>query len=175
MDALAASFDKQFAASQRASETYLEGISDLRFTDTNRVPFPFQKLVREKLNVASLALSSEGPSIVDLDGNRAIDISGSYGVNVCGYDAYKRWTKEGWEKTKDLGPVLGPLHPIVGENLAMMAAMDEVSFHMSGTEGDVRVPGGPTCACKLVVGRRIPRWWTASAGPGNERAVRRRF
>lgn len=46
MDALAESFNKQFAASQKASETVLDGISDLRFTDTNRVPFPFQKLVR---------------------------------------------------------------------------------------------------------------------------------
>jgi glutamate-1-semialdehyde 2,1-aminomutase len=45
--------------------------------------------VREKLNVCSLALTSEGPSIVDLDGNKALDVSGSYGVNVCGYDAYK--------------------------------------------------------------------------------------
>ena len=52
MNALADSFNKQFAASQKASETVLDGISDLRFTDTNRVPFPFQKLVREKLNVA---------------------------------------------------------------------------------------------------------------------------
>ena len=55
--------------------TLRKGISDLRFTDTNRVPFPFQKLVREKLNVATLALTSEGPNIVDLDGNRTLDIS----------------------------------------------------------------------------------------------------
>ena len=179
MDALAASFDKQFAASQRASETYLEGISDLRFTDTNRVPFPFQKLVREKLNVASLALSSEGPSIVDLDGNRAIDISGSYGVNVCGYDAYKRWTKEGWEKTKDLGPVLGPLHPIVGENLAMIKAvskLDEVSFHMSGTEAvmcAVRLAAFNTRRKLVVVfAGAYHGWWDGvQPGPGNERAV----
>ena len=61
MDNLARSFDEQFAASQKASETVLEGISDLRFTDTNRVPFPFQKLVREKLNVATLASELRGP------------------------------------------------------------------------------------------------------------------
>ena len=105
MDNLARSFDEQFAASQKASETVLEGISDLRFTDTNRVPFPFQKLVRERLNVATLALSSEGPHVVDLDGNKALDVSGSYGVNVCGYDNYKRWMEAGWARTKDLGPV----------------------------------------------------------------------
>ena len=60
--ALAESFEKQFPKTLKAAETFLDGISDLRFTDTNRVPFPFQKLVREKLNVASLAVSSEGES-----------------------------------------------------------------------------------------------------------------
>ncbi len=60
--ALAESFEKQFPKTLNAAETFLDGISDLRFTDTNRVPFPFQKLVREKLNVASLAVSSEGES-----------------------------------------------------------------------------------------------------------------
>ena len=179
MNKLAESFNKQFAKSQEASETYLDGISDLRFTDTNRVPFPFQKLVREKLNVASLAISSVGPAIKDLDGNSAIDISGSYGVNVCGYDEYKRWITEGWEKTKDLGPVLGPLHPIVGENLAMIKAvskLDEVSFHMSGTEAimcAVRLAAFNTRR-KLVVcfAGAYHGWWDGvQPGPGNERAV----
>ena len=179
MNKLAESFNKQFAKSQEASETYLDGISDLRFTDTNRVPFPFQKLVREKLNVASLAISSVGPAIKDLDGNSAIDISGSYGVNVCGYDNYKRWITEGWEKTKDLGPVLGPLHPIVGENLAMIKAvskLDEVSFHMSGTEAimcAVRLAAFNTRR-KLVVcfAGAYHGWWDGvQPGPGNERAV----
>ena len=179
MNKLAESFNKQFAKSQEASETYLDGISDLRFTDTNRVPFPFQKLVREKLNVASLAISSVGPAIKDLDGNSAVDISGSYGVNVCGYDEYKRWITEGWEKTKDLGPVLGPLHPIVGENLAMIKAvskLDEVSFHMSGTEAimcAVRLAAFNTRR-KLVVcfAGAYHGWWDGvQPGPGNERAV----
>ena len=60
--------------------------------------------------------------------------SGSYGVNVCGYDNYKKWISDGWERTKELGPVLGPLHPIVGENLKMIKAvskLDEISFHMA--------------------------------------------
>ena len=179
MDNLARSFDEQFAASQKASETVLDGISDLRFTDTNRVPFPFQKLVRERLNVATLALSSEGPHIVDLDGNRSLDVSGSYGVNVCGYDNYKRWMEAGWRRTKDLGPVLGPLHPIVGENLAMIKAvskLDEVSFHMSGTEAimcAVRLAAFNTRR-KLVVtfAGAYHGWWDGvQPGPGNERKI----
>jgi hypothetical protein len=45
MQVLTTLFNKQFAKSQAASETLLDGFSDIRFTDTNRVPFPFQKLV----------------------------------------------------------------------------------------------------------------------------------
>ena len=177
--ALAESFEKQFPKTLTAAETFLDSISDLRFTGTNRVPFPFQKLVREKLNVASLAVSSEGANILDLDGNKTLDVSGSYGVNVCGYDNYKRWISEGWEKTKDLGPVLGPLHPVVGENLAMIKAvskLDEVSFHMSGTEAIM-------CAVRLAAFNKRRKlvvcfagayhgWWDGvQPGPGNERAV----
>ncbi len=179
MNRLADSFNKQFPKSLEAAETFLDGISDLRFTDTNRVPFPFQKLVREKLNVASLAISSEGPNIMDLDGNKTLDVSGSYGVNVCGYDNYKRWISEGWDATKELGPVLGPLHPIVGENLAMIKSvskLDEVSFHMSGTEAIM-------CAVRLAAFNKRRNlvvcfagayhgWWDGvQPGPGNERKI----
>jgi glutamate-1-semialdehyde 2,1-aminomutase len=64
-------------------------------------------------------------------------VSGSYGVNVAGFDRYKEWIQRGWDKVKDLGAVLGPLHPIIAENIAILkniSKMDEVSFHMSGTE-----------------------------------------
>ena len=38
---------------------------------------------------------------------------------------------------RDLGPVLGPLHPLVADNVASLkriSGLDEVSFHASGTE-----------------------------------------
>ena len=38
---------------------------------------------------------------------------------------------------RDLGPVLGPYHPVVADNvrrLREISGLDEVSFHMSGTE-----------------------------------------
>jgi len=38
----------------------------------------------------------------------------------------KGWIDKGWEKTKALGTVLGPLHPIVGENLAMLKAVSKL-------------------------------------------------
>ena len=57
---------------------------------------------------------------------------------VAGYDRYKDSIEEqGWERVKGLGPVLGPLHPLVADNVAMLrhvSGKDEVSFRMSGTE-----------------------------------------
>ena len=50
---------------------------------------------------------------------------------------YKEWMERGWTRVRDLGPVLGPLHPIVADNIACLkavAGLDEVSFHASGTE-----------------------------------------
>jgi glutamate-1-semialdehyde 2,1-aminomutase len=44
---------------------------------------------------------------------------------------------KGLDRVRDVGPVLGPLHPLVAENVAHLKAIsghDEVSFHMSGTE-----------------------------------------
>jgi hypothetical protein len=45
---------------------------------------------------------------------------------------------------KELRPVLGPLHPVVAENIALLkgvSRMDEVSFHMSGTRGSANGVG----------------------------------
>ena len=111
--------------------------SDLRFTDTNRVPFPFVRTVREKFSLCSVVTESKGPRLRDLDGNWNLDVSGSYGLNVAGFDRYKEWMEKGLERVKDLGPVLGPLHPVVAENIDLLKSiskLDEVSFHMSGTE-----------------------------------------
>ncbi len=114
-----------------------ESFSDLRFTDANRVPFPFARMMRETFDLCSVVTASKGPKLQDLDGNWSLDVSGSYGLNVAGFDRYKEWTAKGWDRVKELGPVLGPLHPVVAENIALLkiiSQMDEVSFHMSGTE-----------------------------------------
>jgi glutamate-1-semialdehyde 2,1-aminomutase len=114
-----------------------EGFSDLRFTDANRVPFPFVRGMRERFDLASVVTASDGPRLRDLDGNWSLDVSGSYGLNVAGFGRYKQWIAAGWDRVKDLGPVLGPLHPVVAENITLLksiSGLDEVSFHMSGTE-----------------------------------------
>jgi glutamate-1-semialdehyde 2,1-aminomutase len=81
--------------------------SDLRFTDAHRVPFPFLRMMREKFNLCSVVTESNGPKLRDLDGNWTLDVSGSYGLNVAGFDRYKAWMQKGLESVKDLGPVLG--------------------------------------------------------------------
>ena len=137
LDRLSSYFQKQGAKSSAWGDAVRDSFSDLRFTDANRVPFPFMRVMRDKFNLCSVVTASEGPKLRDLDGQWTLDVSGSYGVNVAGFERYKAWMQQGWEKVKALGPVLGPLHPLVADNIIMLKAiskLDEVSFHMSGTE-----------------------------------------
>ena len=66
-----------------------DGISDLQFTARYRVPFQFSRIVREHLRSGTFLQSSSGVTVTDLDGNSFYDLTGSYGVNVFGYDFYK--------------------------------------------------------------------------------------
>src|SRR6202023_2244574 len=54
-----------------------------------------------------------------------------------GYEAYKGTMERGLARVRELGPVLGPYHPVLADNVRRLTAisgLDEVSFHMSGTE-----------------------------------------
>ncbi|MES2693151.1 MAG: aminotransferase class III-fold pyridoxal phosphate-dependent enzyme [Verrucomicrobiota bacterium] len=152
-----------------------ERISDLQFTRAYRVPFPFSRYFRENLKVGGFVSTSEGVTISDLDGHRFYDLSGSYGVNVMGYDFYKRCMAEASERVKDLGPVLGSFHPCVAwnaEKLCQISRKDEVSFHMSGTEAvmqAVRLARYHTRRKFLVrfCGAYHGWWDDVQPGPGN--------
>ena len=112
-------------------------ISDLQFTEAYRVPFQFSSYVRRHLPVGAFLQSSSGVTTTDLDGNSYYDLTGSYGVNLFGYDFYKECIDSAIEHVRALGPVLGSYHPVVADNAARLvhlSGMDEVSFHMSGTE-----------------------------------------
>jgi len=114
-----------------------EAISDLQFTEAYRVPFQYGRFVREHLPVGAFVASSSGVTLTDLDGNRFYDLTGSYGVNLLGNDFYKECLEAGLTQARELGPVLGPYHPVIAENvrrLREISGLDEVSFHMSGTE-----------------------------------------
>ncbi len=113
------------------------GVSDLQFTAAYRVPFQFSRVVRQYLPTGSFLASSAGVTVTDLDGNVFYDLTGSYGVNLFGYDFYKDCIDRGAERVRDLGPVLGAYHPTLAYNVARLreiSGLDEVSFHMSGTE-----------------------------------------
>lgn len=113
------------------------GVSDMQFTARYRVPFQFSGHVRRHLGAGSFLDSSAGVTVTDLDGNRLYDLTGSYGVNVFGYDFYKECIERGAERVRDLGPVLGAYHPVTAYNvrrLLQISGQEELSFHMSGTE-----------------------------------------
>lgn len=134
---LTALFAERFPRSRALTAEARDGLSDLQFTGLYRVPFQFSKLVRQRLGVGAFVARSEGVTVTDLDGNDFYDLTGSYGVNLLGYDAYKAIIAAAVEQAGALGPVLGALHPIVADNVARLRALtglEEVSFHMSGTE-----------------------------------------
>src|ERR1700756_3260597 len=134
---LAATFGERFAKGRQLTREVAGQISDLQFTQAYRVPFPFSRLVRENLGAGSFMQSSSGVTVTDLDGNVFYDLTGSYGVNIFGNDFYKECIEIGEKNAHALGPVLGSYHPAVADNvrrLCEISGLDEVSFHMSGTE-----------------------------------------
>jgi glutamate-1-semialdehyde 2,1-aminomutase len=134
---LAASLTARSPKNAALTAEVIEGISDLQFTSRYRVPYQFSGFVRRHFKGGAFVASSSGVTLTDLDGNQFYDVTGSYGVNVFGNDFYKECIARGSERVRDLGPVLGSYHPVVAYNvrrLLQISGMDEVSFHMSGTE-----------------------------------------
>lgn len=136
-EALARRLEARNRCSAAAMAELAPGVSDMQFVKRYRVPFQFSPLVQQRLNVGTLVTESEGVRLTDLDGNQSLDLTGAYGVNLMGYDFYKACIESAVDRVGKLGPVLGPYHPIVADNvtrLRELSGMDEVSFHMSGTE-----------------------------------------
>jgi glutamate-1-semialdehyde 2,1-aminomutase len=134
---LAATFAERYAVTAARTAELADSISDLQFTSRYRVPFQFSRFVRKHFKTGTLLASSAGTTVTDLDGNRFFDLTGSYGTNLFGYDFYKECIQRGSERVQDLGPVLGAYHPVIAYNvrrLKEISGLDEVSFHMSGTE-----------------------------------------
>ena len=160
-----------------------EGLSDLQFTARYRVPFQFANVVRARLGVGAFAESSSGVTVTDVDGNVFHDLTGSYGVNLLGYDAYKTLIAGAVEQAGGLGPVLGALHPVVADNVARLRALtglDEVSFHMSGTEAvmqAVRLARYHTGRSRIVrfCGAYHGWWGEVQPGVGNPAPAERTF
>lgn len=172
---LAQTLNTRHARSIALTREAREGISDLQFTAAYRVPFQYSRYLREHLSVGAFVQRSDGVTVTDLDGARFYDLTGSYGVNVFGQDFYKACIAEGSARVADLGPVLGSYHPVVADNVERLKAisgMDEVSFHMSGTEAvmqAVRLARYHTGKRYLVrfCGAYHGWWDDVQPGPGN--------
>lgn len=172
-DRLAARAPKTAATAKRLQEL----LPDSEFTGAYRVPFPFRRLARERLPYGGVVAATRGRLVEDLDGNEALELGGSYGVNVLGYDAYKGCIERAVQRAGALGPLLGALHPVVEENarrLCALSGMDSVSFHMSGTEAvmqAVRLARYHTRRSHVVrFTSAYHGWWDGvQPGPGNPR------
>jgi glutamate-1-semialdehyde 2,1-aminomutase len=172
---LATVLGERHAKSIALTATAREGISDLQFTGAYRVPFQYSEFLRQHIKIGSFVASSEGVTVTDIDGQRFFDLTGSYGVNVFGADFYKQCIAEGSQRAASLGPVLGNYHPAVAwnqEQLRRISGLDEVSFHMSGTEAvmqAVRLARYHTKRKHLVrfCGAYHGWWEDVQPGPGN--------
>jgi glutamate-1-semialdehyde 2,1-aminomutase len=134
---LAAVFGERFRETADLTDDIVDAVSDLQFTSRYRVPFQFSRFVREHFKAGVFLQSSSGVTVTDLDGNQLYDLTGSYGVNLFGYDFYKECIARGSERVRELGPVLGAYHPTTTYNIRRLleiSGLDEISFHMSGTE-----------------------------------------
>jgi glutamate-1-semialdehyde 2,1-aminomutase len=150
-------------------------LSDLQLTSRYRVPFQFREVVEKNLTTGSFYKETHGVWLTDLDGQTFIDVSGSYGVNLFGQDFYKACIREGSDTVQALGPQLGGYHPCLLDNarrITELSGMDEVTFHMSGTEAvmqAVRVARYHTRRNKIVrFTSAYHGWWDdVQPGPGN--------
>src|SRR5579863_4712281 len=176
-------YAKRFPRSVAMTEEVQETLSDLQFTSRYRVPFQFSRMVREHLQGGTFLQSSSGTTLTDVDGNTFYDLTGSYGVNLFGYDFYKECIAQGSERVRELGPVLGAYHPVMVYNvmrLREISGLDEVSLHMSGTEAvmqAVRLARYHTRRKYLVrfCGAYHGWWGDVQPGVGNPIAARETY
>ena len=172
---LTALYDERYPRSAAMTAQARVGVSDLQFTGIYRVPFQYSPYLREHLKTGSFLRAASGVTVEDLDGNVFYDLTGSYGVNVFGVDFYKACIEEGAAQVRSLGPVLGAYHPCVLDNVERLKAisgLDEVSFHMSGTEAvmqAVRLARYHTRRTHIVrFSGAYHGWWEGvQPGPGN--------
>ena len=180
---LAALYRERFPQTSALTARVQTGASDLQFTSAYRVPFQYSRYVRQHLAAGSMLESSDGVTVRDIDGNVLYDVANSYGVNLFGNDFYKECIARGAEQVRDLGPVLGSYHPILAyniERIRQISGLDEVSFHMSGTEAvmqAVRLARYHTRRSHIVrFSGAYHGWWSdVQPGIGNPQTVRETY
>ena len=130
-------YEERFAETRRLTEEARGAISDLQFTDAYRVPFQFSRMVREHLRAGSFLTSSDGVVLTDLDGNGSTTFP-ALTASTCSAMTFTRSASSAASSTSGTwARCSGAYHPVVVENVARLreiSGLDEVSFHMSGTE-----------------------------------------
>ncbi len=175
LEGLSELYRTRFAKTAAVTAEAMGGMSDLQFTAAYRVPFQFRSVLGRHFEPSAFLASADGNQVTDLDGNSLYDLTGSYGVNVLGSQFYKDAIRRGAERVQALGPVLGTYHPVVVDNvnrLKALSGLDEVSFHMSGTEAimqAVRLARYHTRRPRIVrfVGAYHGWWGDVQPGIGN--------
>ena len=164
----------------RRSEALEPGLSDLQFVNAYRVPFQFSRYVRTHLKVGSLLQESSGVLVRDLDGHSSFDLTGSYGPTSSATTSTRSASMPASSASGISDPFSAAYHPVVVENvrrLKRISGLDEVSFHMSGTEAvmqAVRLARYHTGRSHLVrfCGAYHGWWDDVQPGVGNPRTVR---
>jgi glutamate-1-semialdehyde 2,1-aminomutase len=175
LDRLAEAFREKFPRSLEQTAAVGPSVPDLQFTGSYRVPFQYSAYLRRHLRVGAFLETARGVRVTDIDGNEFLDVSGSYGVNLFGVDFYRDCIAQAVREAAPLGPVLGSYHPSVAfnvEQLKKISGLDQVSFHMSGTEAvmqAVRLARYHTGRTHLVrfCGAYHGWWDDVQPGPGN--------
>ena len=169
---LSALYRQRFAKTADYTAQIADSLPDIDFTNQYRVPFQFSPLVQEHLCAGNFYQASDGVTLTDLDGNRFFDLTGSYGVNLLGVEAYRETIEQGTATVANLGPTLAGLHPVVADNVRRLKAisgLDAVSFHMSGTEAvmqAVRLARYHTGRRRLVRFAGAYHGWWGDVQPG---------
>lgn len=149
-----------------------ELVSDVEFVSLYRVPFQYRNQIASSFKLPYGVSKTAGNTLWDAQGNAFMDLTGAYGCNVLGYDAYKGMIRDAVEKADAIGPVLGPYSNAVVDNarrLCEISHMDEVSFHMSGTEAvmqAVRLAQYHTGKRKIVRFAGAYHGWWGEVQPG---------
>ncbi len=162
--ALRASASPKHVGADRARSP--DGISDLQFTSALPGAVPVSAaFVRQHLKVGAFVAVVRGRARSPT--STAIgfyDLTGSYGVNVFGYDFYKECIARGAARVRELGPVLGAYHPVVADNVRAPARdlrpgrgvvphVGHRGRHAGGAAGPL--PHAPLAPGPLL--RRLPR------------------
>lgn len=109
--------------------------ADERFGLTLDVPFLFKKQVNRDFFIPKYFDNAKGPYLINKDRN-FLDLSGSFGLNVFGFDVYKSFLVNAAKDTH-LYPSVGVLNDKTIENsknLLKISNQEKITYHMSGTE-----------------------------------------